>query len=164
MEVLLRVAVVKKDRSELGDAIVILDLISRESPPPSRELRANALCLRGVIAEMQANYTHAQRLYAEVTDLVPQHATALERLGRVYLRYRECVPAAVACLFRAIDSNPCSHVAWYLLGRCYMATGQWAEALEAYGRAVSIDPNDAQVGLRGQSDPDPTHGLDNHAH
>ena len=145
LEILLRVALVKKDRGESGDAIVILDLIARESPPPSRELRANALCLRGVMAEMQSNYSHAQRLYAEVIELVPQHSTALERLGRVYLRYRECIPSAVSCFFRAIESNPCSSVSWYLLGRCYTATAQYTEAREAYSRAINIDPNDAQV-------------------
>ncbi len=73
------------------------------------------------------------------------HSTALERLGRVYLRYRETIPAAVQCFFKSVETNPSNHIAWYLLGRCYMATGQYSDACEAYNRAVNLNPNDPQV-------------------
>lgn len=73
------------------------------------------------------------------------HSTALERLGRVYLRYRETIPAAVQCFFKSVETNPSNHVAWYLLGRCYMATAQYSDACEAYNRAINLCPNDPQV-------------------
>ncbi len=33
-------------------------------------------------------------------------------------------------------------MAWYLLGRCYMATAQYTDAWEAYNRAINLNPND----------------------
>ena len=60
-------------------------------------------------------------------------------------RYRETIPAAVQCFFKSVETNPSNHVAWYLLGRCYMATSQYADACEAYNRAVNLNPNDPQV-------------------
>lgn len=44
-----------------------------------------------------------------------------------------------------METNPSSHVAWYLLGRCYMATAQYSDACEAYNRAVNLNSNDPQV-------------------
>jgi tetratricopeptide (TPR) repeat protein len=60
-------------------------------------------------------------------------------------RYRETIPAAVQCFFKSVETNPSNHVAWYLLGRCYMATSQYSDACEAYNRAVNLNPNDPQV-------------------
>lgn len=48
------------------------------------------------------------------------HSIALERLGRVYLRYRETIPAAVQCFFKSVETNPSNHIAWYLLGTSFM--------------------------------------------
>ena len=63
----------------------------------------------------------------------------------LYFRYRETIPAAVQCFFKSVETNPSSHVAWYLLGRCYMATAQYSDACEAYNRAVNLNSNDPQV-------------------
>jgi tetratricopeptide (TPR) repeat protein len=84
-------------------------------------------------------------VYRSALQLLPGHGTALERLGRVYLRYRETIPAAVQCFFKSVETNPSNHVAWYLLGRCYMATAQYSDAFEAYSRAVNLNPNDPQI-------------------
>lgn len=70
------------------------------------------------------DYPGAEVVYRSALQLVQGHLVALERLGRVYLRYRETIPAAVQCFFKAVEVNPSSSVVWYLLGRCYMATAQ----------------------------------------
>jgi len=51
----------------------------------------------------------------------------------------------VQCFFKSVETNPSNHIAWYLLGRCYMATAQYSDACEAYNRAVNLNPNDPQV-------------------
>jgi tetratricopeptide (TPR) repeat protein len=69
----------------------------------------------------------------------------LEHLGAVYLRYRECVPNAMACFFQALDCNPFSYTSWYMLGRCYAAAGRHTDAIEAYQRSLNIEPNSAET-------------------
>lgn len=105
----------------------------------------NCLLFQGLIHEMKAEFPASEVVYRSVLQIVPGHSTALERLGRVYLRYRETIPAAVQCFFKSVETNPSNHVAWYLLGRCYMATSQYSDACEAYNRAVNLNPNDPQV-------------------
>lgn len=68
--------------------------------------------------EIRAEFPNSEVVYRSVLHLRSDHCTALERLGRVYLRYRETIPAAVQCFFKAVETNPSNHVAWYLLGTC----------------------------------------------
>ena len=95
--------------------------------------------------EIRAEFPASEVVYRSVLQIISGHAIALERLGRVYLRYRETIPAAVQCFFKSVETNPSNHVAWYLLGRCYMATAQYTDACEAYNRAINLNPNDPQV-------------------
>ena len=106
-------------------------------PPPSPP--------KGLLHEMRAEFPSSEVVYRSALQIMGGHSTALERLGRVYLRYRETIPAAVQCFFKSVETNPSNHVAWYLLGRCYMATAQYTDACEAYNRAVNLNPNDPQV-------------------
>ena len=94
---------------------------------------------------MRAEFPASEVVYRSALQIMSGHATALERLGRVYLRYRETIPAAVQCFFKSVETNPSNHIAWYLLGRCYMATAQYSDACEAYNRAINLNPNDPQV-------------------
>ena len=144
-EILLRVASIKKDRGELAEAVIVADLAIRESSAAAPGLRAQVACMRGNIFAGQHQLLQSEMSYREALRLVPGHCTALERLGGVYLRYRECVPNAVTCFFQAIDSNPLSHTSWYMLGRCYTAVGRHADAIEAYQRSLNIEPNVAET-------------------
>lgn len=94
---------------------------------------------------MRTEFPASEVVYRSVLQIMAGHSIALERLGRVYLRYRETIPAAVQCFFKSVETNPSNHVAWYLLGRCYMATAQYSDACEAYNRAINLNPNDPQV-------------------
>ncbi len=42
----------------------------------------------------------AEIVYRSALQLLPGHTLVLERLGRVYLRYRETIPAAVQCFIK----------------------------------------------------------------
>ena len=106
---------------------------------------ANAACLRGLMYEQQSEYPLAESVYRSALTHVSDHLIALERLGRLYLRFSDTIPAAVQCLFKAVELGPSNPVPWYLLGRCYMATNQYSDACEAYNRAINLDPNDPQI-------------------
>jgi len=142
-EVMLRIAVLKKEMGAIDQSMQMCSTISTEAFGDS--IRANALCLKGLLHEMRAEFPASEVVYRSVLQITSGHSTALERLGRVYLRYRETIPAAVQCFFKSVETNPSNHVAWYLLGRCYMATSQYTDACEAYNRAVNLNPNDPQV-------------------
>lgn len=143
-EVMLRIAILKKEMGALDQSLTVCNnLIVDTSFNPN--MRANALCFKGVLHEMRGEYPASEVVFRSVLQLTPGHSIALERLGRVYLRYRETIPAAVQCFFKSVESNPSNHTSWYLLGRCYMATNQYTDACEAYNRAVNLNPNDPQV-------------------
>lgn len=142
-EIMLRTAVVRKDMGQLD---VSMDMCKRlDAETFGDSVRANALCLKGLLHEMRAEFPDSEVVYRSALHILPGHSAALERLGRVYLRYRETIPAAVQCFFKSVETNPSNHVAWYLLGRCYMATAQYSDACEAYNRAINLNPNDPQV-------------------
>jgi len=145
IEFLIRVASVQKDRGELHEAVIVADLAARNSNMASPGLIANLACVRGSIFSAQQQILQAEMSYREALLAVPGHSVALERLGAVYLRYRECVPTAVGCFAEAIESNPLSYTSWYMIGRAYMAAGRYDDALEAYHRALSIEPNVAET-------------------
>ena len=142
-EAQLRIALVQKEMGALDEATRTCQTILQEAPGST--VRANALCVQGIVCEIRQNYPQAEAVYRAALQQVEHHAVALERLGRLYLRYRETVPAAVKCLFAAVEANPSNHVAWYLLGRCYMVVGQYGDAHTAYGKSLNIFPNDPQV-------------------
>lgn len=142
-EIMLRVAVVRKEMGALDTAMTLCDSITEESYGES--IRTNALCLKGLLLEMKSDFPASEVVYRSALQIIVGHSTALERLGRVYLRYRETIPAAVQCFFKSVETNPSNHTAWYLLGRCYMATSQYADACEAYSRAINLNSNDPQV-------------------
>lgn len=141
-EIMLRIAMLKKDMGAVDQAMHLCNTIATEF---TEAIKANALCLKGVLHEMKSEYPTAEVVYRSVLNIRSDHCIALERLGRVYLRYRETIPAAVQCFFKAVEINPSNSIAWYLLGRCYMATSQYPDACEAYNRSVNLNPNDPQT-------------------
>jgi tetratricopeptide (TPR) repeat protein len=142
-EIMLRIAILRKETGAYDLAMSVCNIVAGETFGDS--IRANALCLKGLLHEMRSEFPASEVVYRSALQIMTGHSTALERLGRVYLRYRETIPAAVQCFFKSVETNPSNHVAWYLLGRCYMATAQYSDACEAYNRAVNLNPNDPQV-------------------
>lgn len=142
-EVMLRIAILRKEMGALDQAMQMCNQIAADQFGDT--IRANTLCLKGLVHEIRSEFPASEVVYRSVLQIISGHAIALERLGRVYLRYRETIPAAVQCFFKSVETNPSNHVAWYLLGRCYMATAQYTDACEAYNRAINLNPNDPQV-------------------
>ena len=65
---------------------------------------------------------------------------AMERLAIVYIKIKN-FRRAVEVLFVALDVNENNGTLWYLLGRTYMLTNQYSEALQAYEKAVNLNPS-----------------------
>jgi hypothetical protein len=115
-EVMLRIAVLKKEMGAIDQAMHMCNTITEESFGDS--IRANALCLKvcahsvfycfvyfsfspyvpailtlvispiqGLLHEMRSEFPASEVVYRTVLQISTGHATALERLGRVYLRY-----------------------------------------------------------------------------
>ena len=53
-----------------------------------------------MLHELKLEYPASEVVYRSALQLLPGHTLALERLGRVYLRYRETIPAAVQCFIK----------------------------------------------------------------
>lgn len=142
-EVTLRLAVLKREMGALEESMSLCENILRE--PYGLALKGNAFCLQGLLYESRNAFPQAESSYRNGLQLCQSHFIALERLGRVYLRYKEAVPVAVQCFFKCLELDPENAIAWYLLGRCYMVTSQFSDACEAYNRAVNLEPNYAHV-------------------
>lgn len=142
-EVMLRIAVLKKEMKAYDQSMEMCNSVIAENF--DQKIHANAICQKGLLHEIQNDYPQAEIAYRSVLEIAPGQCIALERLGRIYLRFRETIPAAVECLFKSVQINPSSHVPWYLLGRCYMATGQYNDAFNAYDTAINLNPNDPQI-------------------
>ena len=121
-ESLLRIALIRKDTEAFDLALQTVTLVTKE--PYNNSLRANALVVQGLLLEKKADIPAAEMAYRTALQLVAEHGIALQRLGRVYMRYRETIEEAVTCFNQCVKIAPPDYVPWYLLGRCYMATTQ----------------------------------------
>ena len=142
-EAWLHMAAVKKDKGDLKEASAICSQILSDSP--TQFMHANVLCLQGVIHEIKKDYQNAEIAYRNCCNLMPAHSLGLERLGRLFLRFRETLEAAVQCFQRSLGISPQNAVIWYLLGRCYMASRQYGDAYLAYNEAVNCEPNEPRI-------------------
>jgi hypothetical protein len=103
-EILLRIAILKKEVGALDIAMQMCNSINND--PFNDTIKANALCLKvsisheiklflrlkilslkGILHEMRSEFPASEVVYRSVLQMKNGHATALERLGRVYLRF-----------------------------------------------------------------------------
>ena len=107
---LLHIAIIYKDLNQYNDSISILNQIlntnttnnvySNTTTIYSIIIQANALCIYGLIYEQMSDFPSAEVRFRSALELVPSHTIALERLGRVYIRYSLTIPAAVQCFIK----------------------------------------------------------------
>jgi tetratricopeptide (TPR) repeat protein len=118
-EVLLRIAIIHKDIGATEDAMSLCDRICGDVSTMclSTSIGTRSLCLKvrlfldillfvyiiswqGLLHEIRSEFPLAEVMYRSALQLIPGHALALERLGRLYLRFRETIPAAVQCFLK----------------------------------------------------------------
>ena len=151
-EVLLREAIIYKETGVTEECRIICEKLLSEDI--SIECKNNVLCLRGMLYELKEDLKSAEKVYLEATQLQNFSPWASERLGRIYLKYGQTIPAALQFLFNSVKMNSVNSRTWYLLGRCYTASTKdnfghdpcdYYSAFQAYTRAINLDPNDAKV-------------------
>merc|ERR1712216_691851 len=98
--------------------------------------RANMWVVRGMMIEDQKDFPAAEKMYRKALEINSEHYIALKRSGIIYMRYKDLNTEAAMCFGRAIEVNPMSAQCWYLLGRCYMACGQYEDARVCYSRSL----------------------------
>lgn len=54
----------------------------------------------------------------------------------------------IAQLRHHLETSPQSERGWYLLGRLYASAGQWQSALDAFARAVKLNPKDQKAQIQ----------------
>lgn len=82
-EVMLRIAMLKKEMGAFDQAMQLCNTIISEF---TESIRANALCLKGLLHEIKGEFPASEVVYRSVLNMRHDHCIALERLGRVYLR------------------------------------------------------------------------------
>ncbi len=110
--------------------------------PPSALINAQTHCLLGLLLEDERDWPGAELAYRAVLEAAPAYSVGLERLGSIYLHYKETIPQALNCFAKSIELNPMNAKNWYLLGRCYMAAGSYQDAKECYNRSINLNSND----------------------
>ncbi len=147
-EATLHMAIVKKDMGDVqgakADCARALADLARESEP-SVQQQANLLVLDGILHEMTEEHSVAELQYRKCCQIDPTHALGYERLGRLYLTFRETTALAAESFSRAIELVPTNGELWYLLGRCYMTVAQYEDAHKAYERAINLEPNEPHI-------------------
>ena len=101
---------------------------------------ANHELCRGTQALNRQQYDQAIGHFSHAIELDHRFAEAFNQRAIVkYLqeRYDECLEDCQ----RAVDLMPCHFGAWAGMGHCHAHEGRFAQALDCYRRAISINPH-----------------------
>ena len=72
-------------------------------------------------------------------DLAPNHYLGHYYYGKWLLEYKDRLPESADHLGKSVELNPSFVAGWRDWGQLLARQGQWAEAAQAYERAVAID-------------------------
>ncbi|MGF1566528.1 MAG: tetratricopeptide repeat protein [Nodosilinea sp.] len=81
----------------------------------------------------------AEILLSELVAELPDFAEAWNRRAVLYY-LQDRYPEAEADCQRVVELVPYHFGAWHGLGLCYAATGQYAKAIQAFHRALEVQP------------------------
>jgi tetratricopeptide (TPR) repeat protein len=101
---------------------------------------ANHQLARGSQALERRDFDHAIEHFDRAIEIDPHFAEAYNQRAIAHYLQEQYEPSARDC-HRAIERMPNHFGAWAGLGHCYTHLGQMADALEAYERALEINPH-----------------------
>ncbi len=154
-----------------GVALIFLDRTALLSPPAYTERGAAAFergewvesirlfsqaqkhCETDILAHRMLGMSYhnyqwndeALRQYESVWGLFAQEAAlAMRNAGRLY-RERGENDQALMCYQRALGTDPAFVGAWVDLADLHIARNEWQPALEAIGRAIELEPENASL-------------------
>ena len=143
---------VQNEIAEEVVALVMPDVAIAAAKPVTRDADANELMLLARYYEMQVRdredvdvetLSKAIELYRQATEADPGSALAFSRLAGTLL-YLGDVEQAQGPIFQAMTLDPDLSEVQHTMGLYYWARGR-PEALEAFQRAVELNPNNADA-------------------
>ncbi len=118
---------------------------------------------RGTLLWQARDLPEAERSFQAVVDLQPKHAVALARLGAVKLERGEDVDGALQRLTAATNEDANLAEARLWLGRALLKKGETPSAINAFRRAVALEPSSVhhiQLGLALERSGSPTEAVE----
>lgn len=105
---------------------------------------AEALHLLGITTMQQGQLAFSIRCLAQAVQLSPDNALFHQDLGKALMAANDRVNAE-RYFTNAAQLNAGLYETWFELGNTYLDGGKTGEALEAYYRALELDPFNAQL-------------------
>ena len=121
-----------QDQTQMQD---IDEYIVEKAPLPADAPRL--FCILGDIEKSSAAYERAW----EISNY--RYARAQRSLGKYYSATGD-LPRADEAYSKSLRVNPQNHPAWFALGCIRLQIEDWARAVDAFGRAVQIENEDAE--------------------
>jgi adenylate cyclase len=136
---------------------VQIDFAQRREESHPRDMRAYGLVLRGqhLIAHCtKEGNAHGRRLFEEALEIAPDYGRVYSSLSRTHnldWRYawspspEASLDAAVDLARSAVERDPLDARGFSELGFAHLYKKRHEEALADYGRALTLNPNDADI-------------------
>ncbi|KAJ1926221.1 glucose repression mediator protein [Tieghemiomyces parasiticus] len=144
-EVYFRLGLIYKIQGQFERALTYLGRALAHPPRP--HTRFDILYHLGHTHELAGQYPAARERYEQVLLEHPRHARTLHNAGWLYAQTDTGFtdrPKAMKLLSVCVEANDPHLLPWYLMGRCYMESGQHTEAFDCYQRCV-YDKSQAEV-------------------
>ena len=103
---------------------------------------ADQLFQQGVAAGQRGDFSEAESIFRQVTEIDPNNADAYNNLG-IALKDQGKLEKAITNYDQAIEIDPNNAVAYYNLGLALRRQGKLEKAIASYEQAIEIDPNNA---------------------
>lgn len=139
-------------RRELGDTLYFLGVLhemrrettkSREALTRAGRLLPDDVRIRGLLGEILLRGGQFEEAASELSAAVridPHDLKLSQHLGVTLFQLNQW-ERAISVLEKVVDENPQNATAWYFLANAERKSGRFAQAIEAYRKAIAAAPN-----------------------
>lgn len=144
IEVCFYIGIIYKEQHKLDDAMKYFNKVSMvPNPPPPPLTRADVGFEIGHVHELKQDIPKALEMYKLALRENPHHPKTLQKLGWLEHFHKNNSREAISRLQMSLDADQNDAQTWYLLGRVFMALGDFRQAYNAYQQAVIRDGRNA---------------------